>query len=217
MDDITEKPKILIADTIKGKGISFMEHPFALKEGNGFYRWHSGAPDDASFLRGFSEPISGINIRLRKNGLKTLLLKSTLSEVKPPGSVSDEFVADAFGKTLVQVANERNDIIVLDADLASDCRIRDFEFAFPNRFIENGIAEQDMVSMAGGLALQGLLPVVNSFGVFLASRANEQIYNNNCEKTKIIYVCHYAGIIPAGRVSHTKVSGISDCLVRFRR
>ena len=55
-----------------------------------------------------------------------------------------------------------------------------------------------MVSTAGGLALQGLLPVVNSFGVFLASRANEQIYNNATEKTKIIYACHYAGLIPAG-------------------
>src|SRR5207244_1235074 len=62
----------------------------------------------------------------------------------------------------------------------------------------NGIAEQDMVSMAGGLARQGLLPVVNSFASFLASRANEQIYNNASEKTKIIYACHYAGLIPAG-------------------
>ena len=73
-----------------------------------------------------------------------------------------------------------------------------------------GIAEQDMVSTAGGLALQGLLPVVNSFGVFLASRANEQIYNNATEKTKIIYVCHYAGLIPAGPgKSHQSVRDIS--------
>lgn len=52
--------------------------------------------------------------------------------------------------------------------------------------------------MAGGLARQGLLPVVNSFASFLTSRANEQIYNNATEKTKIIYVNHYAGLIPAG-------------------
>jgi transketolase len=55
-----------------------------------------------------------------------------------------------------------------------------------------------MVSMAGGLARQGLLPVVNSFASFLASRANEQIYNNASEGTKIIYGLHYAGLIPAG-------------------
>ena len=50
-----------------------------------------------------------------------------------------------------------------------------------------------MVSMAGGLALTGLLPVVNSFASFLTARANEQIYNNSTENTKIIYMCLYAG------------------------
>ncbi len=109
-----------------------------------------------------------------------------------------EFVADAYGAALVELAKERQDIVVLDADLAADCRVRQFELTFPDRFIECGIAEQDMVSMAGGLARQGLLPVVNSFASFLTSRANEQIYNNATEKTKIIYVNHYAGLIPAG-------------------
>jgi transketolase len=54
------------------------------------------------------------------------------------------------------------------------------------------------------------LPIVNSFGVFLASRANEQIYCNATEKTKIIYVCHYAGLIPAGPgKSHQSLRDIS--------
>src|SRR5262249_51422510 len=73
-----------------------------------------------------------------------------------------------------------------------------------------GIAEQDMVSMAGGLARHGLLPVVNSFASFLASRANEQIYNNASERSKIIYALHYAGLIPAGPgKSHQSPRGIS--------
>ena len=103
-----------------------------------------------------------------------------------------------YGHTLLELAGTNPQLVVLDGDLASDCRVRAFELAHPARFIENGIAEQDMVSMAGGLARQGLLPVVNSFASFLASRANEQIYNNASEKTKIIYACHYAGLIPAG-------------------
>ena len=74
---------------------------------------------------------------------------------------------------------------MLDADLASDCRVRGFEEAYPERFLECGIAEQDMVSVAGGLARHGLLPVVNSFASFLASRANEQIYNNASEGSKV--------------------------------
>jgi transketolase len=67
-----------------------------------------------------------------------------------------------------------------------------------------------MVSMAGGLALQGLLPVVNTFGSFLAARANEQVYNNACEKTRILYVAHYAGLIPAGPgQSHQSIRDVS--------
>ena len=55
-----------------------------------------------------------------------------------------------------------------------------------------------------------MLPIVNSFGVFLSSRANEQIYNNATENTKIIYVCHYAGLIPAGPgKSHQSLRDIS--------
>jgi len=121
-----------------------------------------------------------------------------------------EKVVNAFGEALVELGAKRKDIVVLDADLSADCGLRPFENSFPDRFIENGIAEQDMVSMAGGLALQGLLPIVNSFGVFLASRANEQIYNNATENTKIIYVCHYAGLIPAGPgKSHQSLRDIS--------
>ena len=86
---------------------------------------------------------------------------------------------------------------MLDADLASDCRVRAFELAEPERFVENGIAEQDMVSMAAGMARHGLLPVVNSFASFLA-RANEQIYNQVSERTKVVYAMHYAGLVPAG-------------------
>ena len=97
-----------------------------------------------------------------------------------------------------------------EKNFSSDCRLRGFEAAYPERFIENGIAEQDMVSMAGGLALHGLLPVVNSFASFLASRPNEQIYTNGSEKTKIIYVCHYSGLIPAGPgQSHQSLRDIS--------
>src|SRR5215475_4428283 len=67
-----------------------------------------------------------------------------------------------------------------------------------------------MVSTAAGLALQGLLPVVNSFASFLASRANEQIYNQVSEGTKAIYALHYAGLLPAGPgKSHQSLRDVS--------
>lgn len=207
---VVDQPKAIIADTIKGRGISFMEHPLALKNGNGFYKWHSGAPDDRHFELGLKELLDGINLRFAKSSLGDLRPKEIPSEQKKPSLATKEYVSDAFGSELVRIAKTRKDIVVLDSDLAVDCRIKTFQEQFPDRFIENGIAEQDMVSTAGGLATQGLLPIVNSFAAFLSSRANEQIYNNSCEKTKIIYVNHYAGVIPAGPgASHQSVRDIS--------
>lgn len=209
---LEDRPKVLIADTVKGKGVSFMEGPTALKDGNGLYKWHAGAPDDDAFEAAYAEIIERINTRLRGFGLEPLNTELIEEREKHRKRLKDtaEKVVNAYGEALVELAAERKDIIVLDADLSSDCGLRLFENTYPERFIENGIAEQDMVSTAGGLALQGLLPIVNSFGVFLASRANEQIYNNATENTKIIYVCHYAGLIPAGPgKSHQSLRDIS--------
>ena len=209
---ITDKPKVLIADTIKGKGISFMEGPMEWPDDKFLYKWHAGAPDDDSFEAGYRELTESINNQLQNTGLEPLT--TTIVETREKNRVklkdTAEKVVTAYGEALVELGSRRQDLIVLDADLSADCGLRQFENAYPERFIESGIAEQDMVSTAGGLALQGLLPIVNSFGVFLASRANEQIYNNATEKTKIIYVCHYAGLIPAGPgKSHQSIRDIS--------
>ena len=209
---INDKPKVLIADTIKGRGITFMEGPASLKDGQGLYAWHSGAPADDTYEAGYAELVDGINTRLKSFELASLHTDVIETREKNRVRLKDtaEKVVSAYGEALVELGAKREDMIVLDADLSADCGLRPFEHAYPQRFVENGIAEQDMVSMAGGLALQGFLPIVNSFGVFLASRANEQIYNNATEKTKIIYVCHYAGLIPAGPgKSHQSLRDIS--------
>ncbi len=86
----------------------------------------------------------------------------------------------------------------MDADLIKDMGLIPFSERYPARFFECGIAEQDMVSMAGGLALAGMLPVVHSFSCFLSTRPNEQIYNNATEHTKIVYVGGLSGVLPAG-------------------
>jgi transketolase len=101
-------------------------------------------------------------------------------------------------------------VVALDADLVLDTGLIPFQNKFPDRFFECGIAEQDMVSQAGGMALSGLIPVVHSFACFLTARANEQIYNNCTERTKIIYVGTLAGAIPGGPGhSHQGVRDIS--------
>ena len=85
-----------------------------------------------------------------------------------------------------------------------------FKEQFPDRFVECGIAEMDMVSQAGGMALEGLIPICHSFGCFLSTRPNEQIYNNATERTKVLYVGSLAGLIPAAPGhSHQSLRDIS--------
>ncbi|MBI3320846.1 MAG: 1-deoxy-D-xylulose-5-phosphate synthase [Candidatus Omnitrophica bacterium] len=207
---IRDRPKLLIADTVKGRGVSFMEHEAALRAGHGVYRWHAGAPDDQAFGSAHEELTSRINAQLNALGCAPLTLEAIPPDASPSAAGESESVSVAFGQALLEAAGRRDDLIVLDADLAADCQLRACAVRYPQRFIENGIAEQDMVSMAGGLALQGWLPVVNTFANFLAARANEQIANNASEQTKIIYVCHYAGLLPAGPgASHQSVRDIA--------
>jgi transketolase len=213
-DDV---PKILVAHTIKGRGVSFMEHPAALRADGGTYRWHAGAPDDDAFARAHGELLARIREKLPDLELEPVpTLDENVSLEGEPESgaglrrVTDEYVAAAYGEELLRLVAEKPEVVVLDADLASDCRIRAVELEQPSRFVEVGIAEQDMVSMAAGLAREGLLPVVNSFASFLAARANEQIYNQASEGTKAVYALHYAGLIPAGPgKSHQSIRDVS--------
>ena len=204
------KPRILIADTIKGRGVSFMEGPTTPQTGEYFYRWHAGAPDNDSFTRASDELIGRIRQVYARFGFGEPAIVDIGTLDPPAPAPAKEFIADAFGEALIEIGARRKDIVVLDGDLAADCRVRAFGQKYPDRFIENGIAEQDMVSTAGGLARSGFLPVVNSFASFLASRANEQIYNNATERSKIIYVCHFGGLIPAGPgKSHQSIRDIA--------
>ena len=208
---VTDNPKMIVADTIKGRGVSFMEKPevetFA---GKTLYKWHSGAPDDESYENGLAELTETINNLTNKLGIEKINIPENRAEGKVTTKLTKEFVTEAYGDALCEIAKTNNKLVLLDGDLSADCKLRKFEKMYPHRFIENGIAEQDMVSMAGGLARMGLIPVVNTFASFLAARANEQIYNNAGEKTKVIYTCHFSGMIPAGPgKSHQSVRDIS--------
>ena len=222
-DGDPDRPKALVAETVKGKGVSFMEHPVALAEGGGTYRWHAGAPADEPYERALGELEERVRAGFSALDLAPPAFDQVASE-EAAGSlegepesgagtrtkVTDEYVVEAYGEALVELARRHERLVVLDADLASDCRVRAFELAFPDRFVECGIAEQDMVSTAAGLARHGYLPVVNSFASFLASRANEQMYNQASEGTKVVYALHYAGLIPAGPgKSHQSLRDIS--------
>jgi transketolase len=87
---------------------------------------------------------------------------------------------EVYGRTLVEMGRENPKIVVLDADLGRTTMTCYFEQAFPERFFEMGIAEANMTSFAAGLSLTGKIPFTNSFAVFAAGRAYDQIRQGVC-------------------------------------
>jgi transketolase len=85
---------------------------------------------------------------------------------------------EAFGKALVELAARRDDFVVLDADVAGGTGVHVFREAYPDRFIQCGIAEQNMMSVAAGLSTTGVIPVVACYAVFAAMRALDQARNS---------------------------------------
>ncbi|HEY4495893.1 MAG TPA: transketolase C-terminal domain-containing protein [Candidatus Paceibacterota bacterium] len=199
------KPKVIIADTMKGKGVSFMQKVAS----DGFYKFHSGAPLPELYKKAAEEIISNLESALRPLGL-SISIQQKIPLPSRALSPRAERLVSAYGDELVKLAQKHSDIVALDADLVLDTGLVSYSKAFPDRHVEVGIAEQYMTSMAGGYALKGMLPVVHSFECFLSTHANAQIYNNATERTKIIYVASLAGVLPAtpGH-SHQSVRGIS--------
>jgi len=205
---VTDKPKVLIADTIKGKGVSFME-TLGSSGDDAYYKFHSGAPSFDNYQSASIEILSRINEKLEEENAEKVKTQE-IGHIMPVPPSNPERLVSAYGEELVKLAEEDEDIVALDADLVLDTGLIPFKNQFPERFIECGIAEQDMVSAAGGLALMGKVPVVHSFACFLSTRPNEHIYNNATEHTKIIYAGSLAGLLPSGPGhSHQSVRDIS--------
>lgn len=203
------RPKIIIADTVKGRGVSFMEHT-SLDSDVEMYRFHSGAPDASTYRKAAQEIIERLHQKLSDSGSTPLAYETVEREVTTPPPETAQRLIPAYTRALLEQAEKHKNIVALDADLILDTGLIPFRERFPDRFFECGIAEQDMVSTAGGMALKGLLPIVHSFACFLSARPNEQIYNNASENTKIIYVGSLAGVVPGGPGhSHQAVRDIS--------
>ncbi|WP_417826647.1 FkbM family methyltransferase [Thalassospira povalilytica] len=194
-DDV--RPKVIIADTVKGKGVSFMEHT-SLDSDVDMYAFHSGAPDKDAYQLAAKELILRVQNRAEQLHLGTIELETEAVEPGQGASSEVKKLIPAYSEALIALASKRDDVVALDADLVLDTGLIPFREKYPKRFFECGIAEQDMVSTAGGMALGGLLPIVHSFACFLSSRPNEQIYNNATERTKVIYIGSLAGVLPGG-------------------
>lgn len=130
------------------------------------------------------------------------MLKKDL-EIKSP--------RNAYGETLVELGAKNTDIVVLDADLSCSTQTCKFQKAYPERFFNSGIAEQDMMCTAAGLATEGKIPFVSTFAMFATARCLDQIRNSICyPKLNIKIVATHGGItVGEDGASHQALEDIS--------
>ena len=118
---------------------------------------------------------------------------------------------EAYGKALVKLGKINDDVVVLDADLSKSTKTNDFYKAYPDRFFNMGIAEQNLVGAACGFAATGKIPFASTFAMFATGRAFEIIRNSACYPKLNVKICAtHAGItVGEDGGSHQSVEDIS--------
>ena len=118
---------------------------------------------------------------------------------------------EAYGKTLVELGKQNPDIVVLDADLSQSTMTKFFAREFPDRFFDCGIAEQNMVSIAAGLAASGKIPFASTFAVFVPGRNFDQIRMSIAySRLNVKLVVTHGGVsVGEDGVSHQSIEDLS--------
>jgi len=185
---VADKPTMIIAKTIKGKGVSFLE------DKNG---WHGVVLKKEEFERAIPE-LGKIDKTLRGQIAQP---EDRHPENPVPGPVDnlhyppDKLVPtrNAYGNALKRLYPKFPDVVSLDGEVSNSTRAEFFEAAYPDRFFEMYIAEQNMAGVGLGLACRGKIPFISSFAAFL-TRAFDQIRMSQYSDTNIKFVGSHAGV-----------------------
>ncbi|MCX6733592.1 MAG: transketolase [Candidatus Peregrinibacteria bacterium] len=205
------KPVCLIAHTIMGKGVSFME----AEADAGKSSWHgnatnkeltekalseltvdeAGAKSITDFLGGFGGSLKEkiFSYDFVKNGSAIEGFNAGTPKEYPVGKELFD-CRGAYGNALTDLAGLNMNVVAMTADLAGSVKTDGVKKAFPERHIECGIAEQHMVSAAGGLSLRGFIPFCSTFGAFMTSRAKDQARVNDINETNAKMVSTHCGL-----------------------
>lgn len=199
---------IIIANTQKSSGIDFAETK-SFNFDDRFYQYHSGSLSHEKYILAFDSLNKKLSkIFLQKSNIPKLSkfhIHQKNKEVKTIKSLVSQ-----YSDSLLLAFKHNSKLIALDADLAKDTGCHIIFKHFPNRFVEFGISEQDMVSFGSGLSSKGFTPIFHSFACFLTTRAQEQIFNFLTESRPGIFIGCLAGILPAGPGhSHQMIRDIS--------
>ncbi|MBI2049514.1 transketolase [Candidatus Roizmanbacteria bacterium] len=191
------KPTMIIARTIKGKGVSFLEN----KDG-----WH-GKALSADELKIALKELGAVDLKIRgtvkkPQQIKVLNSKSQIpNKLKVPSSKfqnvykANELVATrkAYGNALVRIFPKFQNMVVLDGEVSNSTYAELFKKEYPERFFEMYIAEQNMAGTALGLSRRGKIPFVSTFAAFF-TRAFDQIRMSQYSSSNIKFVGSHAGV-----------------------
>ncbi|MBI2617101.1 hypothetical protein HYW55_03155 [Candidatus Gottesmanbacteria bacterium] len=194
----SKKPKLLYMRTVKGQGVSYMEHPNVLKSKIDRYIWHNKAPDRKQLDQALREIYKRVKDLMSSFGFVIDLSLSLKDIPKEPmqKDVRGSSLITGFSDALLDFA-KKYQFVTLDGDLEEDSGFVEFHKRNHTRFFEMGIMEQHMVSTAAAFSRSGTIPIVSTYAAFLTSRANEQLYNLATEGGKAIIVGNMSGVIPA--------------------
>ncbi len=121
-----------------------------------------------------------------------------------------EILEKVHYKNLINWAKDKKEVLVLSADLTGSCEADGFRDKYPDRFISCGIAEQNMLSVAGGLAREGFIPLVHTFAVFIYRRAYDQIAMSVAYPNLPVKMFGFLpGITTPGGATHQAIEDIS--------
>ena len=199
------KPVLLLGHTIMGKGVDFME-----KTGKKYQAtWHGKAPkpdqaDEAleqltldtkqeAIIKKFHGKIKW---KPKKNAFPEIGSKVKIKTGSPILYTADELTdcRSAYGKALLDLAKRNKHVVAMTADLAGSVKTQYVKDALPKQHIDVGVAEQHMVSCAGGLSLSGFVPFCSTFGAFMTSRAKDQARVNDINHANVKMVATHCGL-----------------------
>jgi len=171
---VMDAPAAIVAHTIKGKGVSFMLDR---------HEWHGKAPNREQAIAALAE--------LGETNAESI----ATNPQSPIPNPQSRALRDAFGAELVKLGAELPNLVVLDADISSSLKTDAFGKAYPDRHINFGVAEQDMLLGAAGLATAGLIPLACTYATFATLRACEQIRSFICyARLNVKVICSHGGL-----------------------
>lgn len=121
-----------------------------------------------------------------------------------------EILTRVHAKNLVDWSKDKKEVLVMSADLTSSTEVDAFKAAYPDRFFSMGVAEQNMMSMAAGLAREGFIPMIHTFGVFIYRRAYDQIAMSIAYSNLPVKMFGFLpGIMTPGGASHQAIEDVA--------